>query len=116
MPKTIRVKLGKHFKVAVQYKDVVSFENELNNRGLDFYLNSKDEPSQCSLVSYYLSEKDRSAVDDLLQENDIVANYETLQFAGLSDQKNFMGLYVKLVGVFIVLLVVLKVIEAIVRP
>lgn len=116
MPKTIRVKLGKHFKVAVQYKDVVSFENELNNKGLDFYLNCKDESSQCSLVSYYLSEKDRSAVDDLLQENNIIANYETLQFADLSDQKNFMGLYFKLVGVIIVLLVVLKVMEAVVKP
>ncbi|ESU22347.1 hypothetical protein FEDK69T_23310 [Flavobacterium enshiense DK69] len=116
MPKTIRVKLGKHFKVAVQYKDVVSFENELNNKGLDFYLNCKDESSQCSLVSYYLFEKDRSAVDDLLQENEIVANYETLQFANLSEQKNFMGLYIKLVGVFIVLLVMLKVVDAIVKP
>ncbi|HSD13411.1 MAG TPA: hypothetical protein VLB74_02045 [Flavobacterium sp.] len=116
MPKTIRVKLGKHFKVAVQYKDVVSFENELNNKGLDFYLNSKEEPSQCSLVSYYLSEKDRPAVDDLLVENQIVANYETFQFADLSDQKNFMGLYFKVVGVFIVLLVLLKVVEAVVNP
>ena len=116
MAKTIKVKIGRHFKVAVQYKDVLSFESELNDKGLDFYTDCASESSQGSLVFYYLSEKDRPVVDAFLEENGIVALSETLELVDFIDQRKFTSLYLKLVGIFIVLWVVLKVAETIVTP
>lgn len=113
MPKTISVKLRNHFKVDVYFKDVQLFENELKNNNLDFYVENGNEPS---LVHYYLLNKDKSTVDSLLEESHIVANYDTLQLTGLNQERNFMKLYLRLVGVFIFSMLLLKTVDFIVNP
>lgn len=116
MAKTIRVKFRNHFKVAIPFKDSVTFENELNKKGLDFYVDYKLDSFSGSLIEYHILQKDRSAISAFLQDNEIIDNSDALQFAGFSAEPNFMGLYLKFVGAFVTLMTLLKAIDLFINP
>ncbi len=116
MPKTISVKFKNHFKVDVHAKDVLLFEQELNQKGLDFYVSQTSEPSSGSLVQYYLLDKDKPVIDSFLENTDIIVLSEILEYSVFGDQRKFMNRYLKLVGVFIVLMLLMKTVDAVVNP
>lgn len=116
MPRTFRVRFRNHFKVDIRFKDTVKFENELNDRGLDFYVDYQSESPSGALIEYYILQKDKTVVSEFLQENEIAVNADAVQFTSLNLQPNFMSLYLKLVGAFIVLMALLQVIDTVVNP
>lgn len=117
MPKNIKVKFRDHFKVNVHSKDIALFEEELNRTGLTFYVDYTTQPSSGSSVQYYLLNKDKSVIEAFLKHNEIVVLSEAVEFSSvLGEERKFMKLYLRLLGVFIGLLLFLKIFEMFVSP
>lgn len=116
MPKDIRVKFRDHFRVDVRAKDVYLFEEELNRKEISYYVDAVPDAFSDSLIQYYLLDKDKAIIETFAEGNEIILLSECLEFPVFNEEQKFMRLYLKLVGVFILLLVVLKIIDAVVRP
>lgn len=116
MPKDIRVKFRDHFKVDVRAKDVFLFEEELNQNGMSYYVDTVPDAYSDSLVQYYLLDKDRAIVETFSEDKEIIVLSESLEYPIFNEERKFMHLYLKLVGIFILLLMVLKVIDEVVCP
>lgn len=116
MPKTHSVKFRDHFKVDVHVKDTPVFENELLEKGLDFYVDYNREPSLGSSVQYFILHKDKTVIENFLKENEISLNSETIQYVEFVEERKFINLYLKLIGVFIVLMLLLKTIDVVLNP
>lgn len=116
MPKNLSIKFRDHFKVDVRFENTPALENELIEKGLNFYADYSDESSSDSLVQYYLLNKDRAIIEKILLENEIVLNPQALKYSEFGEERKFMNLYLKCIGVFIVLILLLKTIDAVVNP
>lgn len=116
MPKDIRVKFRDHFKVDVRTKDVRLFEEELNQKGVSYYVDAVPDAFSDSLVQYYLLNKDKEIIETFSEAKEIIVLSEWLEYPTFNVEQKFMQLYLKLVGVFILLLVALKIIDEVVRP
>jgi len=116
MPKDIRVKFRDHFKVDVRAKDVRLFEEELNQKGVSYYVDVLPDAFTGSLVQYYLLDKDKMIIENFSEGNEIIVLSECLEYPTFNEEQKFMHLYLKIVGVFILLLVALKIIDEVVRP
>lgn len=116
MPKTRSVKFRDHFKVDVHVKDTPVFENELIEKGLDFYVDYNRESSSDSSVQYFILHKDKAAIENFLRENKISMNSETIQYVAFGEERKFISLYLKLVGLFIVLMLLLKTVDLFLKP
>lgn len=116
MPKDIRVKFRDHFKVDVRTKDVNLFEEELNRKGVSYYVDTVPDVFSGSLVQYYLLNKDKEILETFSEGNEIIVLSECLEYPVFNEEQKFMHLYLKLVGVFILLLVALKIIDEVLRP
>lgn len=116
MPKDIRVKFRDHFKVDVRTKDVCLFEEELNRKEISYYVDTLPDTFSDSLVQYYLLDKDKAIIEAFSEGKEIIVLSECLEYPMMDEEQMFMRLYLKLAGVFILLLVVLKIIDEVVRP
>lgn len=116
MQKNLSIKFRNHFKIDVRFENISALENELNEKGIDFYADYNGESSSESLVQYYLLNKDRITVEEILLKNEIVLASQAIQYSEFSEERKFMSLYLKLIGVFIVLMLLLKTIDAVVNP
>jgi hypothetical protein len=116
MPNNIRIKSENHFKVEIRFKDTAVFENELNEKKVDFFSDYKNESTSDSLIQYFLLRKDKAAVDAFLQSNEIVVNSKMLQFENLNKERNFTRIYLRFVGLFIMLMMMLEAIEIFLKP
>lgn len=86
------VKYQNHFKLEVLFKDKLLFESELYENSIQYHL-EKD-----NYTRYFLLDKDRMQIDDIIKRNEIIVSTETIQMTDYSvtGKINKLYLYVSL--------------------
>ena len=108
MSNTIKVKFGNHFKVNVPRENAETFEAELTQRGVKFYIDSNKKLLE-DFVTYSILKKS-SAIVDLVSDSDCIV------FAETSEENKILNRYLRLVALFSVLMVVLQIVDKFVHP
>lgn len=116
MSRTIKVKFGNHFKVEVPRENADAFEMELNRYGVNYFVDSNKKMMQRS-VTYSILKNSSEIVEKLLSVNNYDAAHKgAVVFAEDSEERKIMNLYLKLLGIFTVLMVVLQLFDKFIRP
>ncbi|RVT76716.1 hypothetical protein EOD40_09460 [Flavobacterium sufflavum] len=88
-----------NFKLYIEFKDNIIFENELINKNIDYY---RDEKSIINFRYFFLS-KDSELIDLILKTNNIVANIESLPIPEFNQTKKIQLIYLKVaIGIIII--------------
>lgn len=90
MPNTISVKYQNHFKLYVLFKDYIFFESLLQKNEIDYYAKIKENSFVDGGLRYFLLDKDRQIIDELLKENAIVASTETISVSDYRETKKIV--------------------------
>lgn len=104
MANKVEVKYQDHFKLYIEFKDNIIFENELLKNSIDYY---RDEES-ITVFRYYLLDKDNIEIDKILQENNIFASNESLQLNDFKTEKKFQLIYLKIIIIVILILLIVE--------
>ena len=106
MNQNIYIKFQEHFKLYVLLKDKIIFEAELDKLGVDFITDLDNQPLITGGIRYYLLDKDRPKVDQILKVNKIIASTETITNSDYRDGKKYFKIYF-IVGAFVIALMLL---------
>lgn len=87
----IDIKFQEHFKLNILFKDKILFENVLIESNIPFYKNDLTNDSL-----YFLLDKDKIKINDLLIKNEIIASTETIPTYDYREQKKVQKLYFKI--------------------
>ena len=87
----IDIKFQEHFKLNILFKDKILFENVLIESNIPFYKNDLTNDSL-----YFLFDKDKIKINDLLIKNEIIASTETIPTYDYREQKKVQKLYFKI--------------------
>ena len=87
----IDIKFQEHFKLNILFKDKILFENVLIENNIPF---CKNDLTNDSL--YFLLDKDKIKINDLLIKNEIIASTETIPTYDYREQKKVQKLYFKI--------------------
>ena len=71
MGNTIQVKYNEHYKLYVLLKDYIFFEHLLIENKIDYDQNIVENSNVSSGIRFFIQDKDRSLVDELLIKNEI---------------------------------------------
>lgn len=100
MPNNIYVLNENNFKLYIQFKDNIIFENELINRGIHYYRDGKSITD----FRYFFLSKDSESIDLILKKNNIIANIESLPIQEFNQAKKVQLIYLKVAIIVIILL------------
>lgn len=104
MANKVEIKYQDHYKLHIEFKDNIIFENELLKNNINYY---RDEES-IAVFRYYFLDKDTIQIDKTLQENNIVASIESLPIQDFKTEKKFQLIYFKIVIVVIIILLIIE--------
>lgn len=108
MANSIDVKFQEHFKLNVLFKDYILFENLLLENNIDFYHNSNENSDISNGTLFFLLDKDRIIIDQLLIDNGIIASTETILMSDYREetkvQKFHFLVYLIVVGLLILVI------------
>lgn len=113
--KTNDVKFQNHFKLEVPFKDIIIFESELEKFNIDYYF-EEHEPFISDGVKYFLLDRDREKIDQIILKNELIASTETISVLDYRDQVKIQKLYLKTAVVVIVLLLLVSFIVSLREP
>ncbi len=108
---TFDIKLEDHFKLYVLLKDKITFESELRNNGIPFYANLNEQPNINGGIRYFLLNSDRPKIDEIVIDNEIIANTETIPSSDYRDSKKVIKLYFYTVAIVIGVIFLITIIE-----
>lgn len=94
------VKYQNHFKLEVLFKDKLLFESELYENGIQYHL------EKSTYTRYFLLDKDRLQIDDIIKRTGITVSTETIQMTDYSDVQKINKLYLYIALAVIVLFAV----------
>lgn len=100
MPNNIYVLNENNFKLYIQFKDNIIFEDELINKDINYY---RDEKSITDFRYFFMS-KDSEIIDLILKSNNIIANIESLPIQEFKQEKKVQLIYLKVAIIVIILL------------
>lgn len=100
MPNNVEVLNQNNFKLYIQFKDNIIFENELINKKIHYY---RDENSITTFRYFFLC-KDSELIDFILKNKNIIANIESLPIQEFKQEKKIQLIYLKVVITVIILL------------
>lgn len=106
MPNSAEVKFQNHFKLNVLFKDYILFENLLLENNIDFYHNSNENSDISDGTLFFLLDKDRVIIDQLLVDNEIIASTETILMSDYREERKVQKFHF-LVYLIIILILVL---------
>lgn len=106
MANSIDVKFQEHFKLNVLFKDYILFENLLLENNIDFYHNSNENSDISDGTCFFLLDKDRIIIDQLLIDNKIIASTETILMSDYREERKVQKFHF-LVYLIIILILVL---------
>jgi len=106
---TIQVKYNEHYKLYVLLKDYILFEHLLIENEIDYYYDIVENSNVSSGIRFFIQDKDRVIVDELLIKNEIIASTETIPIIDYRDGNKVykFQLYTYLIVIAIVLLIIL---------
>jgi len=111
MANSIDVKFQEHFKLNVLFKDYILFENLLLENNIDFYHNSNENSDISSETLFFLLDKDRIIIDQILIENEIIASTEIILISDYREetkvQKFHFLVYFLVVGLLILIIFII---------
>lgn len=109
MANSAEVKFQNHFKLNVLFKDYILFENLLLENNIDFYHNSNENSDISDGTLFFLLDKDRTIIDQLLIDNEIIASTETILMSDYREERKVQKFHflVYLIIILILVLVIL---------
>ena len=111
MANSAEVKFQDHFKLNVLFKDYILFENLLLENNIDYYHNSNENSDTSDGTYFFLLDKDRIIIDQLLIDNEIIASTETIMISDyrveMKVQKFHFLVYLLVVGLLILIIFVI---------
>ncbi|WP_026725058.1 hypothetical protein [Flavobacterium sasangense] len=108
MANSAEVKFQNHFKLNVLFKDYIFFENLLLENNIDFYHNSNENSDISDGTLFFLLDKDRVIIDQLLIDNEIIASTETILMPDYREERKVQKFHflVYLIVVALLILVI----------
>ena len=106
MANSPKVKFQDHFKLNILFKDYILFENLLLENNIDFYHNSNENSDISDGTLFFLLDKDRTIIDQLLIDNEIIASTETILMSDYREERKVQKFHF-LVYLIIILILVL---------
>ena len=104
-------KFQDHFKLNVLFKDYILFENLLLENNIDYYHNSNENSDISDGTYFFLLDKDRIIIDQLLIDNEIIASTETIMISDYRVEKKVQKfhflVYLLVVGLLILIIFVI---------
>ena len=111
MANSAEVKFQDHFKLNVLFKDYILFENLLLENNIDYYHNSNENSDISNGTYFFLLDKDRIIIDQLLIDNEIIASTETIMISDYRVEKKVQKfhflVYLLVVGLLILIIFVI---------
>ena len=111
MANSPEVKFQDHFKLNVLFKDYILFENLLLENNIDYYHNSNENSDISDGTYFFLLDKDRIIIDQLLIDNEIIASTETIMISDYRVEKKVQKfhflVYLLVVGLLILIIFVI---------
>jgi hypothetical protein len=104
-----------HFKIYVLPKDKIIFESELEKHDVEYYCDIENQPMFENGIRYFIQDFDRKKLDKIFIENEIIAHTETIQISDYRDEKKAQKLYLKAVGIVIVIMILIMIIEKLMK-
>jgi hypothetical protein len=103
MPNDIKVLDHNNYKLIIQFKDNIIFEQELINKNIYYY---KDEKSIINFRYFFLCD-DSETIDLILKKNTIAANIESLPINDFNQEKKLQLMYIKVAVVVIIIIILI---------
>jgi len=103
------IKYQEHFKLLILFKDKIVFESELINHGIIFYT-EENQPVISDGIRYFLLDKDRFEINEILNKSGIIASTETISMSDYRDIKKAYKLYLIFSILFAIIIFVLTLI------
>ncbi|MCD8518350.1 MAG: hypothetical protein LRY32_01120 [Flavobacterium sp.] len=94
MANSVEVKFQDHFKLNVLFKDYILFENLLLENNIDFYHNSNENSDISDGTLFFLLDKDRIIIDQILIENEIIASTETILISDYREETKSSKIFI----------------------
>ncbi len=111
MANSAEVKFQDHFKLNVLFKDYIFFENLLLENNIDYYHNSNENSDISDGTYFFLLDKDRIIIDQLLIDNEIIASTESIMISDYRVEKKVKKfhflVYLLVVGLLILIIFVI---------
>lgn len=101
MYQNVEIKYQEHFKLNILFKDKILFENLLIENNIPFYKNDLTND-----LLYFLLDKDRIGINNLLIQNVIIASTETIPTYDYREQKKVQMLYFKILLIVILITII----------
>ena len=100
----IDIKFQEHYKLYVLLKDKIIFESELEKNNIKYYIDLETQAIDDNSIRYFLLDKDRKAVDDILTANEMIASTETISNLDYRDGKKYYKVYLIIALIVILIL------------
>ena len=94
----IDIKFQKHFKLNILFKDKILFQHLLIENNISYWNNDLTNE-----FLYFLLDKDRTKINDLLMKNGIIASTETIPSYDYQENKKVQKLYFAILLIVMVL-------------
>jgi hypothetical protein len=108
------IRFSPHYKLYVQQRDQLVFEEILQENNIDFYSNIKEQAFLDTGIRYFLREADRSKIDALLIKHQLIAQIESHNMPDFTSHKKIMKVYL-LVALIVVLLLLVVIVFDVIR-
>ena len=107
MANSIEVKFQEHFKLNVLFKDYILFENLLLENNIDYYCNINENSDISDGTRFFLLDKDRIIIYQLLMDNEIIASTETILFSDYRQERKIQKFHFLVYSIVILILVLI---------
>lgn len=107
MGENFDIKYQDHYKLYVLLKDKILFEDELEKRGIKFYCDLNEQPFIDSGIRYFFLDSDMKLVDQIIKENEIVANTESYLISDYRDEKKILKKYFMVVLIVAIIMILI---------
>lgn len=99
-----------YYHIYILLKDKIRFESELMNQNISFH-SDKNQVQSANSFRYYLLEKDKTVIEKILAENEIIANDETSGIIDYRDNIKVQKVYIYIVIAIILLILIIDYIK-----
>ena len=96
-------------------KDKIIFESELEKQNIEYYCDIENQPMFESGIRYFIKNANRTKLDKIFIENEIIANTETIQTSDFRDGKKIHKVYLKVAGIVIGIMLLIIIVEKLIK-